>query len=324
MVTRELNPQAILIEDAQGEIKALVKKLYFEGKTPKQIQTEVDKVIQRLKKQLRTRALIESAPYALLWLSNRILRTYVQSFGYNGKVVVERLSKIEKGLPMLDKGIPNGLEPREYMQQVKDVFRRVSKAQALDPDDVSGRNSMRNRAEMEVRYEYHLKQIDDLRDKGVKLVMCSTHADCSDRCFPWQGRVYSLDHSSGLTEDGKKYVPLEIATDVFYTTKAGKTYKNGLLGFNCRHRLYEYHAGDKIPKISKEEQERESYITAKQREYEKRIRNYREEYLQYKDVPNMRNEALRARKKAIALNKEYIKFSQDNERAFYPDRTKVI
>ncbi len=131
-------------------------------------------------------------------------------------------------------GVPMKKYAEDYLKKnVRPVLDRLCREQARDPDDVSGRNSLRNRAEMEVRYQGHLDNIQRLRDSGARLVVASTHSDCSERCRPWQGRVYSLDGTSGTTDDGRKYVPLETATDVWYTTKAGKRYKNGLLGFNC-------------------------------------------------------------------------------------------
>lgn len=96
----------------------------------------------------------------------------------------------------------------------------------------------------------------DFKSNGVKLVIASAHADCSGRCSKWQGKVYSLDGSYGTTEDGREYQPLENATDVYYTTKAGRTYKNGLLGFNCRHKLHEFN-GQQPQTISKEDRKKE-------------------------------------------------------------------
>lgn len=150
--------------------------------------------------------------------------------------------------------------------------------------------------------------------------MCSTHADCSDRCFGWQGRVYSLDGSSGITVDGRKYIPLETATDVYYTTKSGRTYKNGLLGFNCRHKLYEYRPNMHIPYVSKAVQEKENAINKKQRNYENKIRKFRELAL-FAEDPKIRK---KAKAKAAQLNKEYVAFSVKNKRAYYPDRVKIL
>lgn len=219
------------------------------------------------------------------------------------------------------KGVPTQRYAKTYMAEVAEKLREFSRIEALDPDDRSGRNSLRNRAEMEVRYAAHMQRIEELKAKGVRLVVCSAHADCSDRCFPFQGRVYSLDGTSG-TIDGLSFVPLEKATDIFYTTKTGKVYKNGLLGFNCRHYLYEYVSGMALPSVSKSEQRRENAINIKQRQYEAQVRKWRDEALVLKDID--RDGYLAARQKAIIWNKRYQKFSQDNGRAYYPDRVKIL
>lgn len=309
MITRQLNPQAITLEDAQGEIKKTIKDAYLAGKSRRETERLVALIIAAAVKKLHTPALIDCAPRSLWTMARKVYSNF-------STLDAETLKTVAKG-------VPTGQYPKTYMKQVNDTLRKIADIQALDADDVTGRNSLRNRAEMEVRYEYHQNEIADFKKQGAKLVICSTHADCSDRCYPWQGRVYSLDHTTGITADGKRYIPLETATDIYYTTKAGKTYKNGLLGFNCRHRLYEYKDGMQVPYVSANEQKQEYAITLKQRQMETQIRHYREEYLIYHGTTD---EALaqRARKKAIALNKRYIAFSQKNERAYYPDRVKII
>jgi hypothetical protein len=57
---------------------------------------------------------------------------------------------------------------------------------------------------------------------------------------------------------------LETATDVYYTTRAGKVWKNGLLGFNCRHYLVAYKDGLRFPKPNPKTEAREYKITEKQ------------------------------------------------------------
>ena len=220
-------------------------------------------------------------------------------------------------------GVPLRKFQDDYLRDnVKPVFDRLIKDQPRDPYDLTGRNTLRNLAEMEVRYNDHLQQIEDLKAAGHKLVIASTHADCSERCKPWQGRVYSLDGTYGTTDDGRKYEPLENATDVLYTTKAGKTYKNGLLGFNCRHYLVPYKSGYRFPKPNAKEERKQYAITLKQREYERNVRHWRTEALATKGIDNKRY--TEARKKAIAWNNAYIEYSRENKRAYYPSRTKII
>ena len=220
-------------------------------------------------------------------------------------------------------GVPLQKFSQEYMRDnVKPALDRLAAQQARDPGDVSGRNTLRNRAEMEVRYQAHLDGIEDLKRQNVRLVICSTHADCSERCKPWQGRVYSLDGTSGTTDDGRRFQPLENATDIYYTTKTGKTYKNGLLGFNCRHFLVPYKSGYRFPKPNAAEERREYNITQTQRRMEADVRKWRTVAVENKDIDQKRY--LDARRKAIAANKAYIAYSKQHNRAYYPSRTKLI
>ena len=179
---------------------------------------------------------------------------------------------------------------------------------------------------MEVRYKAHVDEIEKFKQDGVKLVIASTHADCSKRCAKWQGKVYSLDGSTGKTDDGRKYIPLEVATDnnqVYYTNpKTGTQYKGGLLGYNCRHYLVAYKKGYRFPQPNAKEERREYAITQKQRALERQVRKWRTLAVTLKGVN--REEYLQARRKAIEWNKQYIEFSQKHGRAYYPSRTQLI
>ena len=215
----------------------------------------------------------------------------------------------------------------EYMRKnVQPALDRLAAQFPYDPDqDPTGlrrRNSLRNRAEFEVRGQAQQDTIDGFKARGVKLVICSTHADCSERCRPWQGRVYSLDGTRGRTDDGREYVPLEEATDIYYVTKAGRQWKNGLLGFNCRHFLVEYKKGYYFPKPNALEERKEYIITQTQRRLEENVRKWRTIAVENKGVDLNRYKEARA--KAIEWNKKYIGYSKANDRAFYPSRTALL
>ena len=221
-------------------------------------------------------------------------------------------------------GVPMKKYAEDYLREnVRPALDRLCKQQARDPDDVSGRNTLRNRAEMEVRYQGHLDNIQRLRDGGARLVVASTHSDCSERCRPWQGRVYSLDGTSGTTDDGRKYVPLEQATDVGYTTKAGKRYKNGLLGFNCRHYLTAYRSGVSAPRQNPQEEKRQYAITQEQRRLERKVREWKIKALTYKGKADKRGYA-EARKKAREWDAAYGEFCMRNNRPIYPSRVRIV
>ncbi|MCH5165642.1 MAG: hypothetical protein J1G01_04505 [Clostridiales bacterium] len=340
LADKGLNLQAEALEEAQTLIRLAVRDGWLKNESKIKINAKVQKIIRNALVQINLRELREAAYRSLNTFANRQYETYLREFGMissyvlalialsNSKLESQEHVRAERTLyeMRLDtdaRGVPLQEYAKDYLEnRVMPVFDRIIAQKALDPDDVSGNNSLRNRAEMEVRYAVHEQNISDLRAEGVKLVVCSVHADCSDRCAKWQGRVYSLDGTSGKTEDGRSYVPLEVARDVYYTTKAGKTYKNGLLGFNCRHTLSPYSVGMVIPHVDHETQQREQRINTRQRELERRVREQRERALVYRNIE--RERYLKARRLAIKANKEYIQFSKDNGRAYYPSRTKLL
>lgn len=356
MITRSISENVKRIEDAETLIKLAILKGYFSGSQTlmKKVEKLIEECVDGLTEDMKSVARLSLKRYAL-----RLMLLLRNSLGANGVIVHKALTRAKnkqltrveysalkhpsKKASTIDnmigggggtteetaeyttsqKGVATDTYSKQYIKQVNKVMNQLADEQSMDADDVVGRNSLRNRAEMAERWRYHQEQIADFKERDVKLVICSVHADCSLRCYPHQGKIYSLDGSSGKTEDGRKYVPLETATDqnqVYYTNpNTGTAYRGGLLGYNCRHRLYEF-KGQIAPKVTKEERKKEDEINRKQREYERAIRKYRERALTAVD-PKERAEA---RRKAIELNKEYIAFSISHDRAYYPDRCRVL
>lgn len=350
-----LNEQASVLVDVQTDIKTAIKNGVLSGAPFSVIAAEVRRLIAKAAAKIRSPTLAEDARRSLpeffiraygeftarISISPAVLASVVyiaQKASERGaergyfvprtekeraaaEVIAQSAPK-EIRLRVSDYGLPLGEFQKTYMNRVSSALGGLAEQKALDPNDVTGRNSLRNLAEMQVRYERHREEIKTLRDNGTRLVVCSVHADCSDRCKPWQGRVYSLDGTSGTTEDGRKFVPLENATDIYYTTKAGRRYKNGLLGFNCRHKLFPYKSGMVIPSVGEKEQKREYAITKTQRAMERAVIDARERALMYKGED--RKKYLSARREAIDLYAEYKRFSKENGRAYYPDRVKIL
>ncbi|MDE6398679.1 MAG: phage minor capsid protein [Clostridiales bacterium] len=343
LADKGLNTQAQAIEEAQTEIRIAVRDGWLYRRSKSVINERVQAIIRKALLKIRIPDLRSAAYRSLNAFAERQYNTYLRHFGADTYVLVALLTlantsaptalkrKAERVLQQSSyaletdaKGVPLQTYAKEYLEQrVQPVITELCKQNALDPDDQLRRNSMRNRAEMEVRYNGHLEQIANLRAGGVKLVTCSVHADCSNRCYKWQGRVYSLDGTSGTTEDGKPYIPLEVATDVYYTSpNTGKTWKNGLLGFNCRHTLMPYRAGMVIPHVSRETQQKERAINMRQRELERIVRAWETEAVMNKSINPKRYKQARA--EALKARKEYIKFSHDNGRAYYPSRIELL
>lgn len=358
IANKPLNLQAIAIEEAETQIRLIVKTEYLKGTPKAKISEKVLKVISALQGKLKYPELKEASRISLMQFAERQYREIVKLRGQNLLVLLacmkiyEPKNEITKNMPLSRaEEILQGYmertgesiniyatEMRKFSEKyinenVKPVFERLARQYPFDPASIGERdtyigaynkhiNSLRNRAELEVRYNGHLENIRNLREQGHRLVIASSHADCSERCREWQGRVYSLDGTYGTTPDGRKYVPLEEATDVYYTTKAGKVWKNGLLGFNCRHYLVPYKDGFRFPKPNAEQERREYAITEEQRHLERNVRYWRTRAIYEKNVnPEAYAKAL---KKVNYWNDAYISYSQKNGRAYYPSRTNIF
>lgn len=342
-----LNEQASVLVDAQTDIKTAIKQSVLSGKNREFIKQKISGIIERAIARIRSPTLKQDGKKSLMEFANRAYGNFKQDLNglsptqltsavilmraitdksrgstYIPENPTERKAASVLSYPAYNKGIPLQEFQKTYMQRVDNALTNLAESRALDPNDFSGKNSLRNLAEMQVRYERHQDEIADFKKRGTKLVVCSVHADCSSRCAKWQGGIYSTDGTTGYTEDGKYYQPLENATDIFYTTKAGRTYKNGLLGFNCRHKLFEYKKDMVIPTVSEERQKREYAITQRQRAMERDVISARENALLNKDT-NI-EKYRKWRKIAQERYADYKQFSKDNRRAYYPDRVKIL
>lgn len=343
-----LNEQASVLVDAQTDIKTAIKQSVLSGESRESVKRKVNGIIERAIAHIRSPTLKQDGEIALRLFANKaytqfrydlknipftkiaavtvlmraITARQPQGEYYQPTTGEELKASSLLSYPAFNKGIPLQEFQKVYIQRVDKALQNLAETYALDPNDFSGRNSLRNLAEMQVRYERHQEEIAGFKERGTKLVVCSVHADCSDRCAKYQGRVYSMDGTSGYTGDGKYYQPLENATDIFYTTKAGKVYKNGLLGFNCRHKLFEYKPGMVIPTVSEKDQKREYAVTRQQRAMEREVISAREKALCMKDV-NV-DDYRKWKKIAAERYEAYKQFSAGNKRAYYPDRVKIL
>ena len=336
--------QVRLIEDAETQIRILVRDWWFNQSSKLVLDKKVKAVIKECVNGLNLRVLKEMTAKSLVIFYNEQVAK-IKQIKANTLLLFLALkdlkahTNVSKALNVINKhkltygggkvydevgyGVPLQKYMKDYARDnIIPTMQDLAKQQAKDLEDASLRNSLRHKAEMEVRYQDHLDQIAKLKEE-TDLVIASTHADCSERCSKWQGRVYSLNGTSGTTDDGRKYVPLEDAThseEVKYVTKKGKVYYNGLLGFNCRHYLVPYKSGLRFGKASEERELKEYKITLKQREYERRIRQ--EKVKAIYAVDNKAKDL--AVKNYTQLTNEYKEFSKANKRAYYPTRITII
>ena len=186
----------------------------------------------------------------------------------------------------------------------------------------------RGQAEMNASFEKYLAEKKALLSKGVTVVCVSSHSNCSERCEPFQGKLYSLDGTSGEI-DGKRYTPIEDAAEKrVATTRAGKKYYNGLFSYNCRHRMIPYEEGMVLEEIPKEVIAEQRALEKKQRAMERDIRHFREK-IAIKEAAfkasggtdlNLRKQISAMKKKAAGMRKDYENFSRENHVTIYGER----
>lgn len=343
--------QISAIERAEQEIRQAAKDALFSQKSDASLKRKIAAIIKRACSEISIPELAKVAEKSLgqfyqrqrqLSFSINPRQTMVflslaklagDESDYTGKISVGRAreiiatSAVEEIIAPDDIILPHGnalkMYHKDYFKKhVEPTLNRMASEQAIDPEStaIMGRNTtLRSRAEREVRHAGHIARIDELKGNGVRLVIISAHADCSERCRPFQGKVFSLDGTSGKTDDGRSFEPLENATDIY--TKGGK-WKNGLFGFNCRHYAVEYKTGYRFPKPSAESARTEYALTQKQRGMERNVRKWRIEAEMKKGVD--KDAYRRARNKAIEWNKKYQAFSRKNGLTIHPSRVKLL
>ena len=336
-----LSWQLILIVDCETDIKVKTLESVIKGENygvvNKKVMTIINNAVKDLESEELKKMVKQSMPlYAskiyLLWLSiygtNNLGASIVATMNAKGIKVPNKVKENLNNLPSINEiypdsvyrtALPNDIYNKEYE---KEVMQRVN--QAIDmvaKEDYNERFSLRSKAELQLRQEWHEKQLKDLRDKGVDIVWIDTHANCSKRCEPWQGKLYSISGKSGEI-DSIEYQPLSNATDIYEYTKSGKAYKNGCIsGFNCRHRLIAYKKGFKPEIIPQEVIDRQRENDQTQRYMERQVRKYETRALCFKLI----NKKLYQKSKKLAKKwtDKYIEFSKQQDIAYYPSRLDI-
>ena len=341
-----LNWQVVEIQDCETDIKVLtlesVRLGLDYGSTNKKVMARINECVDVLESDSLKQMVKNTFPnYAsrmfLLWLA--VYGTRMQGIATlkilksKGIEAPERVRTSLANLPdyVYNRATANRTYDYEYEKRVIERVNNILSTSAKE--DYSERYTARASAERQVRYEWQQEQLKKLYESGNDLVWINTHANCSERCEPYQGKLYSISGKSG-TVDGISYRPLSEATDRYETTKSGKTYINGTLtGFNCRHTTTPYKKGNKPGHMPADVIERQRAIETRQRELERKIRLYESRALGWK---SNRNTAFDKQEKMLAdkaykhnrelvkkWQSEYVEFSTKNNVAYYPSRLKI-
>ena len=128
---------------------------------------------------------------------------------------------------------------------------------------------------MDIRTTVHNTAIETVKlrqqDYGVEIFRVSRHSGARPLCYPYQGRYFSWDNSSGTFTDGEgkqhRYYPIS-------STSYGKP--AGLFGINCGHHPITVIPGVSVPRDrteqNKEENDKAYRLSQEQRALERNIR----------------------------------------------------
>ena len=190
-------------------------------------------------------------------------------------------------------------------------------------DSLGRKKSLRNMAEIKARYEIINDDLKRIKASGVEYVVATAHANASERCSWWQGKIFIIDMDIATREmgqykgkpqqdikgyiDGKPYYSLFQACE------------NGFLSYNCQHRLVKYYKGIYIPKYNLVDVEKKRNLTSKQRYLENMIRKHKMNEVNAL-TSEERNQAIENSK---AYQKEYNEFCIENNLVNYEWRTRI-
>ena len=320
----------IAVQTVVTKIKELIVGSVAKGVNKDEITRQLNKLISDFCKTIDNEALREQNRKALVTAAKKWYYTTTTTFEIVNRNLLsmssniyriganDLTSHITELRPQQDRGINLGTP---LIADYKRSVRLAMKALAADPPLVVTRRDgktytmpIRNRAEIAVRYDANVKDLQKFANSGVDLVWTSQHPNCSPRCKDYQGKLWSISGKSGKI-NGITYRPLSEA--IQGKLKDG----NGIItGYNCRHRLIEYTSNSHPPQeLSEAEIKKEYAIDKKQRSYENNIRQMKTNERLLRATGDIEG-AKALRKRWRRATKLYQAYSFENNRPFYPDR----
>lgn len=280
------------VKSKAGEVIRNVEAELNKQEAPKEVK---DQIILSLKKSvvdwynyttyyLERRAKVAKNPVE----RNLYINTVAALSGKGGAKTItmgnnEQVSNLREYVMSSEKGYGNLIIP-DYDKKIKNDINQlmtdISEKRLTLFDSLGRRKSIRNLAEISARTEAMRSHLLEQKEKGVKYVLSSQHADCSERCRWWQNKVFIIDC------DIKNYLmqtydphnpptpkPIGKVDGIdYYSLDEAINY--GFLGYNCRHNLIPYQKGMYIPKsIPQNRVEKERNLEIVQRRLECKVRD---------------------------------------------------
>ena len=216
----------------------------------------------------------------------------------------------------------------DYVSMVKNSMTKISNQIAdgtLMIKDRRGLNkSLRGMAEIKARYDIINDDLKRLNERGVKLVIASSHPNASERCSWWQGKIFKVDFDVASREmaeykgQPKQTIIGYIDGKPIYSLK--QACENGFLSYNCQHRLVAYYKGARPKQYNLVEVEKRRNLSQTQRYLERRIRQARAR----QEIAVTPEAQLDMANIVKDMEKQYRKFSKDNKLPVFTWRTEIV
>lgn len=243
----------------------------------------------------------------------------------NTAAVERQMQAVQQTLNIAAGKVITGAESRQ--QALRQSLSQVHKEGITGFYDRAGRKwSPEAYVNMDIRTTVHNTAIEAVKirqqDYGVNIFRVSRHSGARPLCYPYQGRYFSWDNSSGTFYDGEgkqhRYYPLS-------STSYGKP--AGLFGINCGHHPITVIPGVSIPRDrdeqNKGENDRAYAESQEQRRLEREIRYSKQKAAMMEaagDKEGFEQEALKIKEKQSAYNA----FCKKTGRTKRLDRTQVF
>ena len=208
-----------------------------------------------------------------------------------------------------------------YAQKVDEII-----GQLKDQNVVIGNRSVRAVAELKARYDAINGDLQKIKDKGIKFVASTSHANASERCQWWQGKIFIIDDGFDIMtremgqykgQKPKQTIKGYIDGKPYYSLK--EACENGFLSYNCQHRLVAYYKGIHLQQYNLVDIKKKRNIASGQRYLERRIRNVRTELALTLDPVKQKE----LKSKIREMNKGYKQYCKDNNVGIFDWRTKL-
>lgn len=329
-----------IFADAEARIKRLIVFAFFVGMSKTMLTYQIQQIIISVKNKIPNDLHDRSAYInGLIKSANRLIhrkemetlkfQSFIKKNDLKGKV--KNPQEYQEFIKTIEPDARGAVQIEWYNKEINRYVNEVGEIQITTAEAGKKPISLWQKAELDVRYQKNMQMLQDQIDNGVQYAFLSSHADCSKRCEPWQGKLVSLtEHATMSGFRVKKLDGMWVYSlpDIMAQTDKYGYHNNIISGFNCRHHTIPYDPGSnqKPPReYSKEDVKKQREIESNIRASERHIRSLKMKLNEYNSISGRI-----AERKARILNRKikhavasYKKYCNDNGYAWYKYRIDV-